>query len=165
MTLDAARQLRAAGQHAEARDLLAELAERTPDDAELRYEAACVHDFLGREAEAVPHYVAAIAAGLQGEALRGAYLGLGSTYRALGRYAEAEATLRKGLATFPAAREMQVFLAMAEHNLGRSRAAVERLLLLVAETSGDEAVRAYRGAIEFYAQDVDRAWPEVGDPP
>lgn len=159
MSLDAARQLRAAGQHAEARDLLAALATRAPDDAELRYETACVHDYLGREAEAVPHYVAAIAAGLQGEALRGAYLGLGSTYRTLGRYAEAEATLRRGLERFPAAREMKVFLAMVEHNLGRSKAAVERLLVLLAETSDDEAIRSYRGAIEFYAQDIDRAWP------
>jgi hypothetical protein len=36
---------------------------------------------------------------------------------------------------------------------------VELLLRLVAATSADPEVRAYGGAIEFYAQDVDRTWP------
>ena len=158
MSLQSARALRAAGAHAEARALLIELISRNPSDPMLQYEAACVHDSLGEEAAAVPYYVAAIAAGLPQEELRGAYLGLGSTYRTLGRYAEAEHTLTEGLARFPQANEMKVFLAMVHHNLGRSTEAVQSLLALLATTSSDSGVRAYSRAIAFYAQDVERTW-------
>jgi tetratricopeptide (TPR) repeat protein len=94
------------------------------------------------------------------EQLRSAYLGLGSTYRALGQYQAAERTLREGLARFPDARELKTFLAMALHNLGESKRAVELLLSVLAETSADEHVRSYREAILFYAQDIDRSWPQ-----
>ena len=97
MNLEAARTLRKEGRHAEARAALVALAKAHPDAAVVQYEAACVHDYLGDEAAAVPYYVAAIAAGLPDEELRGAYLGLGSTYRTLGRYADAEAVLVEGL--------------------------------------------------------------------
>lgn len=140
-----------------------ELANATPNDAELRYEAACVHDHLGLEAEAVPHYRAAIAGDLAAEKLRSAYLGLGSTYRALGAYRDARETLLEGLSRFPEANELKVFLAMTLHNLGESRQAVESLLRVIASTTGDPAIQAYRRAIEFYAQDIERAWPAVPD--
>jgi tetratricopeptide (TPR) repeat protein len=159
MTLDAAKRLRTEGRHEEAQAILLRLARAHPEDAEIQYAAACVHDYLGHEADAVPFYVAAIAGGLRGDDLRGAYLGLGSTYRTLGRYADAEAALREGLRRFPDANELKVFLAMVEYNLGRARSAVEALLRLVAETSADEDIRAYREAIAFYAGDIDRVWP------
>lgn len=76
MSLQSARALRAAGAHAEARALLVELIAQNPSDPMLQYEAAGVNDSLGEEAAAVPYYVAAIAAGLPEEELRGAYLGL-----------------------------------------------------------------------------------------
>ncbi len=96
---------------------------------------------------------------LEPDARRGAFTGLGSTNRTLGRFAEARDTLEQGLAEFPDANEMRVFLAMADHNLGQSRKAVETLLSLLAQTTNDPAIAAYRRAIEFYAQDVDRIWP------
>jgi tetratricopeptide (TPR) repeat protein len=97
MTLETARQLRQAGQHEEARQSLVALLGATPDDPVLNYEAACAHDYLGLEREAVPFYERAIANGLTGEPLQGALLGLGSTYRALGDYEKAMATFRLGL--------------------------------------------------------------------
>jgi tetratricopeptide (TPR) repeat protein len=160
MNLALARELRANGKHAEARELLIALAAQNPNDAELQYEAACVHDFLGDEASAVAYYRAALLGPLSEEHLRGAYLGLGSTYRALGRYTEAESTLRQGAERFPEANEMKVFLAMALHNLGQSKAAVECLLAMLAQTSSDKEIQTYRRAIALYAQDVDRTWPE-----
>jgi len=159
MSVVRARELRLGGKHIEARDLLVALAAQRPDDAELQYEAACVHDFLGEEASAIAYYCAALRGSLSEAHLRGAYLGLGSTYRSLGRYAEAEAVLRQGLDRFPQATEMRVFLAMALHNLGRSKAAVECLLTVIAETSSDSTVQTYRRAIALYAQDIDRTWP------
>jgi tetratricopeptide (TPR) repeat protein len=160
MNLAAARDLRLKGKHAEAKDLLVALAAESPNDAELQYEAACVHDYLGEEASALGYYRAALGGALSEDHLRGAYLGLGSTYRALGRYTEAEATLRQGLDRFPQANDLKVFLAMTLQNLGRSKAAVECLLTLLAQTSNDKDIQAYRKAIVSYAQDVERRWPE-----
>jgi thioredoxin-like negative regulator of GroEL len=65
----------------------------------------------------------------------------------------------RGLEAFPDANEIKIFLAMTQYNLGRSKDAVELLLRVVATTSADPDVRAYAGAIEFYAQDVRRRWP------
>jgi thioredoxin-like negative regulator of GroEL len=107
----------------------------------------------------VPHYRAALAGDLPDDLRRSAYLGLGSTCRTLGRYAEAEQVLHEGLRRYPEANEMRAFLAMVEHNLGRSKPAVEGLLRLLVETSADPGIRAYAGAIAFYAGDVDRVWP------
>ena len=160
MTLDAAKMLRAQGQHEEARKLLVRLAATSPSDHELQYQTATVHDFLGLESQAVSYYLKALEGPLSEASLRGAFLGLGSTYRTLGKYVDSEATLRAGLMAFPAANDIKVFLPMVCHNLGRSKEAIESLLLLLAETSHDENIRGYARAIEFYAQDVERAWPE-----
>jgi tetratricopeptide (TPR) repeat protein len=153
------RVLRREGKHEEARLLAVELVAGSPQDAELQYEAACVHDGLGLEAQAIPYYTAAIAGDLRPEFLRSAYLGLGSTYRTLGRYVEAKAILQEGLVRFPNANEMKVFLAMVLHNLGDNKQAVEALLLVLAETTSDVNIQEYRRAIVFYAQDIERTWP------
>jgi tetratricopeptide (TPR) repeat protein len=160
MDLTAAKELRANGKHAEAKDLLVALVAQNPNDAELQYETACVHDFLGEESSAVAYYRAALLGPLSLEHLRGAYLGLGSTYRTVGRYTEAQVTLRQGLERFPEANEMKIFLAMTLHNLGQSKAAVECLLTVLANTSSDSDVQTYRRAILFYAEDIERVWPD-----
>ncbi|TAG45679.1 MAG: hypothetical protein EAZ30_15080 [Betaproteobacteria bacterium] len=153
------KRLRQEGKHQEARDLLMTLVNAHPDDAMLQYEAACVHDFLGMEAEAVPFYVAALSGDLVAATRRSALVGLGSTYRTLGRFEDAERTLLIARAEFPEAAEVQVFLAMTRHNLGHSKEAVEALLRLLARTSRDESILAYSRAIDFYAADIDRTWP------
>jgi tetratricopeptide (TPR) repeat protein len=155
------RALRRAGRHEEACAVATALAAQSPQDSELQYEAACVHDFLGREAQAVPFYLAALSGDLPPESLRSAYLGLGSTYRTLGRYPEAERILRDGLSRFADAAELKTFLAMTLHNLGRSKEAVELLLTVLAQSSADAHVQSYREAILFYAQDIERAWPDA----
>jgi RimJ/RimL family protein N-acetyltransferase len=153
-----ARRLRQAGEHERARGLLVELAAQRPDDAAAHYDAACVHDFLGLEREAVPYYTAAIRLGLSGEDLQGAYLGLGSTYRALGRYDDARATFLEGLERISGAADLQVFLAMARYNLGEHHEAVASLLRVIADTTADAATRRYGRALRFYAEDLDKVW-------
>jgi tetratricopeptide (TPR) repeat protein len=155
--LTSVHELRQAGRHEEACELV-RLVAQYPHDPIIQYETACVHDFLGRESEAIPFYLAAIGNGLSGEQLRGAYLGLGSTYRALGQYAESKLTLDEGLARFPNAAELRVFLAMTLSNLGQGREAVSLLLRVVAEGVSDPGVRKYERAIQFYAGDLDRVW-------
>lgn len=158
MTLETARQLRRLGQHEEARQCLLTLLNATPDDPGLNYEAACAHDYLGLEREAVPFYERAIANGLAGEALQGALLGLGSTYRALGDYQQAIATLRRGLERFPDHREFSTFLALAYYNVGEYNDAVRTLLLTLLDTTQDPNLVRYDRALRFYADHLDETW-------
>lgn len=148
--------LREDGQAEEARTQLLALARRFPDDAEVAYQTAWVHDVLGLETEAVPYYELSLTgAGLSIEDRRGAFLGLGSTYRALGEYQLAVTTLRRGLVEFPEDAALRTFLAMALYNIGEARESVGMLLRLLAATSENERIRRYRRAIEHYAEDLD----------
>ncbi|MER7171474.1 tetratricopeptide repeat protein [Streptomyces mesophilus] len=154
--LSTAVRLREAGRRAEAREILVALAERFPQDVEVAYQTAWVHDALGLEAEAVPYYLTATSApGLSPQERAGALLGLGSTYRALGRYPESVATLEAACAEFPEDTALRAFLAMALHNSGRGKEGMEILLKLLAATSGDPRISAYRPAFEEYAKDLD----------
>lgn len=157
--LDTARRLRSEGKHEDARALLAELVKQQPGNAQVQYEAACVHDSLGREADAIPFYTAALLGDLPPSERCGALVGLGSTYRTLGMFEEAERTLLTAKAEFGGAQEVEVFLAMTRHNMGRSKEAVEALLRVLVETSRDESIQAYGRAIALYAENIDRTWP------
>src|SRR5262249_37997349 len=97
--LAAAIHLRESGHLEQARQLLLSLRAQMPTDAQVALQTAWVHDTLGLETEAVPHYQAALAGAgtLADDEVRSALLGLGSTYRALGRYAESDQTLRQGI--------------------------------------------------------------------
>lgn len=150
--------LRAEGRIEEARQHgLLQLIEH-PQHAELHYEVACLHDTLGRETQAIPLYQKAIALGLSEASLRGAWLGLGSSYRSTGQYAEALAAFEQGLARFPNAAEFRVFRAMACYNLGHHKEGMESLLAVLAVTTTDPDLTPYRRAIALYAEDLDRRW-------
>ncbi|GHG28880.1 tetratricopeptide repeat protein [Streptomyces zaomyceticus] len=148
--------LREAGRREEAREKLVALAAEHPEDAETAYQTAWAHDVLGLEAEAVSYYESALAGtGLSSEDRRGALLGLGSTYRVLGRYEEAVALLTGAVEEFPEEGALRAFLAMALYNTGEHHESTRLLLRLLAATSGDPSVRTYRRAIEHYAGDLD----------
>ena len=119
---------------------------------------ACAPDTEGLEHEAVPFYLKAISGGLERDELRSAYLGLGSTYRAIGQYEEAVATFDRGLEAFPDAEEMLLFRAMALHNLGRSGEAISALLKVAATHTDSPHIEGYRRAILFYADHLDETW-------
>lgn len=140
----------------QARIHLVTLSEQHPQHAGVAYQTAWTHDSFGLEAEAVPFYRRALdLQGLPPEDRHGAFLGLGSTYRVLGRYDESLTTLRLGLAEFPDDAALRTFLAMALHNTGKSREAVQILLLVTAATSADPQVQRYRRAISYYADHLD----------
>lgn len=151
--------LRASGDEARqqrARELLIELSTALPDDAEVAYQSAWVHDVLGLETEAVPFYERALAGtGLAESGRRGARLGHASTLRALGRYPEAVEAFRDGLAEFPDDHALRTFLAMALFNVGEHHEAMRALLETLAATSSDPGIQGYRRAIEHYAKDLD----------
>jgi tetratricopeptide (TPR) repeat protein len=147
--------LREKGKGEASRKILLELATENPKDASILYQCAWTHDGLGLEKEAVEFYEQAIASGLQGDDLAGAYLGLGSTLRGLGQYPKAVETLEKGAATFPKHKALKTFLAMALYNQGRAKEAVSSLLTLLAEAN-DPSIAEFKRAILFYAEDLDR---------
>ncbi len=150
-TLERAIRLREAGELEEARDVLLKLLERNPEDPAVNYQCAWVHDRMGLEREAIPLYERAIERGLSGGDLEGAILSLGSSYRAVGNPAKAAEVLRGGVARFPHNRAMQVFLAMALHDLDERVQAMEILLRNLAETSSDPEISAYKEALSYYA--------------
>jgi tetratricopeptide (TPR) repeat protein len=150
--------LREDGRLDEARELLLELRAELPDDAHVAVQTAWVHDSMGLEEEAVGHYEAAIAGDLSDEELRGALLGLGSTYRTLGRDFDSDRTLRQGVERFPEFLALRAFHAMTSYNLGRPRDAVEELLKLLVESTSDPSILRYRRALTAYAEDLDRSW-------
>ncbi|MFJ6318950.1 tetratricopeptide repeat protein [Streptomyces californicus] len=148
--------LREDGRPEEARERLLALTAALPDDAEVAYRTAWVHDTLGLESEAVPYYERALGnPGLGTEDRRGALLGLGSTYRVLGRYGQAVETLRRGVEEFPDDGALRTFLAMALFNTDEHHEAMRLLLEVTAATSQDPYVQRYRRAIEHYAKDLD----------
>jgi tetratricopeptide (TPR) repeat protein len=149
----------------EARALLLDLLAASPDEAEITYQLAIVHDNVGLEREAIPYYLQTLEQGLSGRDTatslmkrERAFLGLGSTYRGLGQYQQAEETLRRGLSEFPQSRALQVFLAMALYNTQHYREAMELALTNLAETTADEALQYYNRAIVYYAQHLDETW-------
>lgn len=134
------------------------MAELHPDDAYLQYQVAWSFDLLGEEAKAVPHYERAIEFGLEEVDLQGAMIGLGSTYRTLGRYEEARKLLEDGLSQFPENGAMKVFYAMTLYNLHDHREAMEILLKTIANETANEEISSYKKAIAFYADHLDDVW-------
>lgn len=150
--------LRESGKQEEARDALLQLHAEFPDDAQVNYQCAWIHDALGLEKEAIPFYEKAISAGLQGDDLRNALLGMGSTFRCIGEYQKAKETFETALEKFPDGNEFKVFLSMAYYNLKEHSKAMELLLNTVIETSKDENINQYQRAIKFYADKLDETW-------
>lgn len=145
-------------QHKQSNELILELVTASPDDPQLNYQCAWSYDLLGEEEKAVPFYEKSIKLGLSGTDLAGALLGLGSTYRTMGKYRESQTTLLKGINLFPDNNALQVFYAMTLYNLKEHQAAMEILLRCLVETSSDKEVLTYKRAIEFYSDKLDETW-------
>ena len=158
--LTTALRYRTEGKVEEALQLLLELHAADPGDAVVALECASTYDSLGREAEAIPLYEQAISLGLVGDDLRGAHLGLGSSYRCVGRFQEAIDMLRRGKELFPEGREFDAFLAMALYNTGDNRQAVALLLKTLAGTAEHLALLQYKPAILYYADHLDEVTPQ-----
>ena len=160
--LASAIKLRESEKHEEARQLLLELHTKFPEDPQVNYGSllpcAWIHDLLGLEREAIPFYEKAIQAGLNGDDLKSALLGMGSTYRCIGEYQSSIDTLQHTLTLIPDSHEFKVFLGMAYYNIGEFSKAMELLLNNLADTSNDEGILRYQPAIRFYSDKLDQTW-------
>lgn len=150
--------LRKNGDFKQSNAILTGLAAMHPDDPVVNYQYACSFDVLGEEAKAVPYYEKAIKLGLDGEDLQGALLGLGSSYRTLGAYEKSQGVFRQGIQQFPDDHAMKVFYAMTLYNLQKHEQSMEILLRTILETTVDENLLAYKKAIAFYSDKLDRIW-------
>jgi tetratricopeptide (TPR) repeat protein len=144
----------------EALAILEALHAQNPNDPLINYHYAWTYDRMGRETSAVPYYVRAIENGLSNDDLRGALLGLGSTYRTIGEFEKAVETLKRGAETFPDAPEFPVFLSMALYNVGQAKEGMSILLKLLVANTENQGILRLRRAIELYAEDLDRLWLE-----
>ena len=111
---------------------------------------------MGDEHAAIPHYHAAIRLNLTPADLPHAYLGLGSSHRALGQYHEAQAVFTEALTHFPDNGALQTFYAMTLYNLGKHHDCTAILLKLLSKTTTDPDIRNYVRAITHYAEDLDK---------
>jgi tetratricopeptide (TPR) repeat protein len=156
--LASAIKLRELENYEEARGFLLELYAEFPEDPQVNYQCAWIHDLLGLEREAFPFYEKAIQSGLDGDDLEGALLGMGSTYRCIGEYQKSIDTFQHALTLFPDSLEFNVFLGMAYYNIGKYAKAMELLLNSLADTSKDDGILRYQRAIRFYSDKLDQTW-------
>lgn len=146
------------GKHNESNQILLELVEVHAEDPAVNYQCAWSYDLLGEEEKAVPFYKKAIELGLSDKDFEGALLGLGSTYRTLGKYQDSKNILLQGVERFPTNQAMKTFLAMTLYNLKEHEAAMELLLKCLVESSMDQDIQAYNKAIAFYSDKLDETW-------
>jgi len=150
--------LRETEKHEEARQLLLDLHAEFPNDAQVNYQCAWIHDLLGLEREAIPFYQKAIQEGLNGDELKSALLGMGSTYRCIGEYQKSVETFEQALTLFPDSQEFKVFLAMAYYNINEHAKAMELLLKSLVNTTKDEGILRYQRSIQFYSDKLNQIW-------
>ena len=156
--LDLALQLRKENNLLESNEILVKLAEQNPQNAYINYQCAWSFDCLGEEGQAVPYYEKAIQGNLNESDLQNAYLGLGSTFRALGEYEKSKAVLCEAMKVFPNNEALQVFYAMTLYNLNEHSSAMELLLKCITKTSSNSDIQKYKRAIEFYSDKLDETW-------
>lgn len=123
--------------------------ERPEDDPDALYEWASVHDFLGREAEAVPLYRAALANGLAAPRRQQAVIQLASSLRNVGEPDAAVELLRDLPADEIVGDAAQAFLALALWDAGRTAEALRTALRALAPT-----LPLYRRSVEHYATEL-----------
>lgn len=143
--------LRENGDLKESNKMFSELIKNYPDNAYVNYQYAWSCDVLGTEKEAVIFYERAISLGLTGKDLEEAFLGIGSTYRALGEYEDSKRIFQKGIDLFPENKAIQVFYSMTLYNLKEYSAAMEILLSCLTETTVDADIINFKKAITFYS--------------
>jgi tetratricopeptide (TPR) repeat protein len=146
--------LREAGDTEEARTILLSLAREFPDDAEVQYQTGWTHDQLGLEEQAVPYYERALMLGLPDPEREGLVLGLGSTYRNVGRLEESVALLQNGVDDYPGNAALRCFLALSRLSNDEPAEALALALDVVLATSGSPEIDRYRRALSWYRDDL-----------
>lgn len=153
-TLNAITGARHGGQVSTILDQLKNLDRTHPQVGEINYQIAWTLDSLERETEALPYYEKAISLGLPPNEQSGALIGLGSTLRNLGQFDRAADILESGQLQFPDQPEFSAFLALARHDQGRHRDALQLALTTLLETTEDPGITTYHRTLRHYATNL-----------
>lgn len=156
--LEKTKELRSQGSFEKTIGHLEQVLKQQPNDPVVYYQIAWTHDALGKESEAAPAYEKAIELGLAGEDLEGAYLGLVSTYRCLGDYANSKRVFEKGIFLFPENGAMKIFYAMTLYNLKYHSRSMEILIKELVQSSNDPSIQKYRRALLNYSDKLDQTF-------
>ena len=125
------------------------ISERRDDDPAAIFEWASVHDFLGRDAEAIPLYRRALELGLDPVRNFQAQIQLASSLRNIGESAEAVRILEGMKPEATAGDAHEAFLALALFDAGRPGDALRVALKALGKT-----LPLYSGAIDHYADAI-----------
>ncbi|WP_285114952.1 tetratricopeptide repeat protein [Leifsonia sp. fls2-241-R2A-40a] len=123
-----------------------------PTDPHVLYEVGGAYDTAGEEETAAGYYERALAAGLDGDALRRCLVQYGSTLRNLGRFDESLAALQRGRQLFPESDSLRVWHALSLHAAGRSDGAVAELMELAADRIPSPDLQRYEIAVRGNAE-------------
>jgi tetratricopeptide (TPR) repeat protein len=149
-----ARALRRDDQLEESQALLFDLLEEYPRHPLVLFEVGGSYDVMGDEERAVPYYRDALTAGLSGDDRQECLVCLGSSLRVIGESEEAVSVLQEAVDDYPERPSARVFLALAMLDEGAESEAVALLLDVILETTEDEDIKAYAGAIEYYRDEL-----------
>ena len=127
---------------------------RSTESGRAEYERAIAYDREGFEAEAIPHYEAALRLGLEDALVPGALLGLGSSLRNVARVDEAVAVLTDACERFPDDAALALFRALALASAGRYEYALAETIRLAAARIDADEIRRYRRALDEYADEL-----------
>jgi len=152
--LEAIRALRTAGRHEEVLPLAKALVAAYPQDARAQYAAACAHDRLGFERDAIRYYDEVFRLGVPADVRRGFYVGYGSTLRNVGRLDDAIAILGQAIADDPGYPAYGAFLALALGAAGHPRAALAAMLGCALDAARPDAFDGYERALTEYHREL-----------
>lgn len=124
-----------------------------PTDAARLFELASAYDWAAREADAIPLYERAIAAGLDANRDRQARIQYGSSLRNVGRHTDAVAVLEEAHRRYPDSVAVDCFLTLALAGADRPAAAAITAFR-AAIHDGDSDLDEYRQALTRYTADL-----------
>jgi tetratricopeptide (TPR) repeat protein len=154
-TIEKAKNLRDEDELSASQELLLALLKEHPDDPLVQYEVGGSYDLIGEERQAIPYYMQAISNGLAGDDLRECMIALGSSLRYTNQITASVETLEEAGEKFPDNQSSKVFLGMAYYSDGQYEAAVRTLLEVILDTTEDEDILGYEGALSYYKDNLD----------
>ena len=155
-TIDEVIELRSKKEYIKAKEKMEDILGEDPNNAYYNYQMAWCLDNLGLEHEAINYYHKAINNNLDLIYLKDAYIGLGSTYRSIGKYKEAEHILNEGLTKFDDSPVLKIFLAITHYNMNNNQKSVSLLIDTLLTNVENTEIHEYKNALKFYNENLDK---------
>lgn len=155
-TIDEVIELRSKKEYIKAKEKMENILSKDPNNAYYNYQMAWCLDNLGLEHEAIHYFHKSINNNLELIYLKDAYIGLGSTYRSIGKYKEAEHILNEGLTKFDDSPVLKIFLAITQYNMNNNQKSVSLLIDTLLTNVENTEIHEYKNALKFYNENLDK---------